>query len=104
MSWCYFFKQKTVYELRISDLSSDVCSSDLLHHCSSQFCNIIIVDKIPVAVRHYRFGTAAASCDHWPSKCSCLGKHDSKCLVATGEHESVRHRDVMLHLVPGEHA
>src|SRR3546814_6655316 len=24
-----FFKQKTVYELRISDWSSDVCSSDL---------------------------------------------------------------------------
>src|SRR3546814_6922820 len=25
-----FFKQKTAYELRISDWSSDVCSSDLL--------------------------------------------------------------------------
>src|SRR3546814_9927356 len=25
----FFFKQKTVYELRISDWSSDVCSSDL---------------------------------------------------------------------------
>src|SRR3546814_10627167 len=25
----FFFKQKTSYELRISDLSSDVCSSDL---------------------------------------------------------------------------
>src|SRR3546814_10538998 len=32
--WCqcnrfFFFKQKTAYELRISDWSSDVCSSDL---------------------------------------------------------------------------
>src|SRR3546814_1525509 len=26
----YFFKQKTAYEMRISDWSSDVCSSDLL--------------------------------------------------------------------------
>src|SRR3546814_11132074 len=26
---CFFFKQKTAYEMRISDLSSDVCSSDL---------------------------------------------------------------------------
>src|SRR3546814_17198432 len=26
-----FFKQKTAYELRISDWSSDVCSSDLLY-------------------------------------------------------------------------
>src|SRR3546814_8552982 len=26
----FFFKQKTAYELRISDWSSDVCSSDLM--------------------------------------------------------------------------
>src|SRR3546814_9598295 len=26
---CFFFKQKTAYEIRISDCSSDVCSSDL---------------------------------------------------------------------------
>src|SRR3546814_1744930 len=32
MSFCifFFFKQKTAYEMRISDWSSDVCSSDLL--------------------------------------------------------------------------
>src|SRR3546814_10298776 len=38
LCWCYdfvfvilffFFKQKTAYEMRISDWSSDVCSSDL---------------------------------------------------------------------------
>src|SRR3546814_16177034 len=28
----FFFKQKTAYEMRISDWSSDVCSSDLRHH------------------------------------------------------------------------
>src|SRR3546814_5415925 len=28
----FFFKQKTAYEMRISDWSSDVCSSDLWHH------------------------------------------------------------------------
>src|SRR3546814_8378870 len=27
----FFFKQKTAYEMRISDWSSDVCSSDLDH-------------------------------------------------------------------------
>src|SRR3546814_9020898 len=26
--FCFFFKQKTAYEMRISDWSSDVCSSD----------------------------------------------------------------------------
>src|SRR3546814_2041169 len=29
-SFCFFFKQKTAYEMRISDWSSDVCSSDLV--------------------------------------------------------------------------
>src|SRR3546814_4651083 len=28
----FFFKQKTAYEMRISDWSSDVCSSDLVRH------------------------------------------------------------------------
>src|SRR3546814_8438303 len=28
----FFFKQKTAYEMRISDWSSDVCSSDLYPH------------------------------------------------------------------------
>src|SRR3546814_1546342 len=31
----FFFKQKTAYEMRISDWSSDVCSSDLV-------CNVTI--------------------------------------------------------------
>src|SRR3546814_590344 len=33
----FFFKQKTAYEMRISDWSSDVCSSDLFktfHYCT----------------------------------------------------------------------
>src|SRR3546814_6270111 len=33
----FFFKQKTAYEMRISDWSSDVCSSDLL----------MVVDAVP---------------------------------------------------------
>src|SRR3546814_11025684 len=31
----FFFKQKTAYEMRISDWSSDVCSSDLAFQVSS---------------------------------------------------------------------
>src|SRR3546814_5125082 len=31
MVYFFFFKQKTAYEMCISDWSSDVCSSDLLH-------------------------------------------------------------------------
>src|SRR3546814_3425992 len=32
----FFFKQKTAYEMRISDWSSDVCSSDLPTHVEQQ--------------------------------------------------------------------
>src|SRR3546814_14331121 len=32
----FFFKQKTAYEMRISDWSSDVCSSDLLRFDEEQ--------------------------------------------------------------------
>src|SRR3546814_13757210 len=36
--WFFFFKQKTAYELRISDWSSDVCSSDL--YCPGSGYNV----------------------------------------------------------------
>src|SRR3546814_8005150 len=32
----FFFKQKTAYEMRISDWSSDVCSSDLARRVSGE--------------------------------------------------------------------
>src|SRR3546814_20151750 len=44
----FFFKQKTAYEMRISDWSSDVCSSDLIEaidrSCSQN------LDHLPVAI------------------------------------------------------
>src|SRR3546814_4155164 len=33
----FFFKQKTAYEMRISDWSSDVCSSDLVEQLDDAF-------------------------------------------------------------------
>src|SRR3546814_5193553 len=33
----FFFKQKTAYEMRISDWSSDVCSSDLVMLIGARF-------------------------------------------------------------------
>src|SRR3546814_9404698 len=35
-SGVFFFKQKTAYEMRISDWSSDVCSSDLRQHLAQE--------------------------------------------------------------------
>src|SRR3546814_7454315 len=41
MSWLFFFfKQKTAYEMRISDWSSDVCSSDLTTHGAAQYAPV----------------------------------------------------------------
>src|SRR3546814_12843988 len=36
MRLIFFFKQKTAYELRISDWSSDVCASDLPRPCDQR--------------------------------------------------------------------
>ena len=36
----FFFKQKTAYEIKECDWSSDVCSSDLLVHCSVDVYNL----------------------------------------------------------------
>src|SRR3546814_7957237 len=39
-----FFKQKTAYEMRISDWSSDVCSSDLLRVCIDVVGDTVFLD------------------------------------------------------------
>src|SRR3546814_13734906 len=42
IDFVFFFKQKTAYEMRISDWSSDVCSSDLsaaFHHLQDRLSN-----------------------------------------------------------------
>src|SRR3546814_6039551 len=50
----FFFKQKTAYEVRISDWSSDVCSSDL-------------DDRRNVALRGGRSGVGRAGGAAWPA-------------------------------------
>src|SRR3546814_9500236 len=42
----FFFKQKTAYEMRISDWSSDVCSSDLPAEVGKLFCTHPVIRKI----------------------------------------------------------
>src|SRR3546814_13847214 len=41
MMYRVFFKQKTAYEVRISDWSSDVCSSDLTAGCFVSACTMV---------------------------------------------------------------
>src|SRR3546814_6614622 len=40
----FLFKQKTAYEMRISDWSSDVCSSDLSGHWNNYQDNMFALD------------------------------------------------------------
>src|SRR3546814_963245 len=62
-----FFKQKTAYEMRISDWSSDVCSSDLLAEMKSLFDRAardnhvypIGAGLIPLLYPDQRIGTTA---------------------------------------------
>src|SRR3546814_20373492 len=58
--WCmivfFFFKQKTAYEMRISDWSSDVCSSDLVAGAQRLdqhfFLNMDALRLLVVAIDH----------------------------------------------------
>src|SRR3546814_8315121 len=50
VGWCcllyvFSFKQKTAYEMRISDWSSDVCSSDLGQICINKFRVLSVTPK-----------------------------------------------------------
>src|SRR3546814_8597003 len=66
--YCFFcFKQKTAYEMRISDWSSDVCSSDLIH-ISARKCTAarhglvpgIAAAKIELQPRRHQIGQVDA--------------------------------------------
>src|SRR3546814_2261595 len=52
----FFFKQKTAYEMRISDWSSDVCSSDLNGKGGEIFAIVCLVRWNPRAKDGYIFG------------------------------------------------
>src|SRR3546814_5220940 len=62
-----FFKQKTAYELRIRDWSSDVCSSDLVclmgTRSETSACESSRMDAIPNPARRWRStGATRAQC------------------------------------------
>src|SRR3546814_4187217 len=48
----FFFKQKTAYEMRISDWSSDVCSSDLVEH--RHHLAVDVLDTVAAVDQHQR--------------------------------------------------
>src|SRR3546814_11187244 len=52
MFFFVFFKRKSAYELRISDWSSDVCSSDLLQAHEAEHLQHLALALLAVAVDH----------------------------------------------------
>src|SRR3546814_5727614 len=48
----FFFKQKTAYEMRISDWSSDVCSSDLIREVTDNSLRNLGVEQIDIMYQH----------------------------------------------------
>src|SRR3546814_3944173 len=52
----FFFKQKTAYEMRISDWSSDVCSSDLPQPIDK------VLARATLAIHHGGSGMSLACC------------------------------------------
>src|SRR3546814_7400962 len=47
----FFFKQKTAYEMRISDWSSDVCSSDLYAWATALYASFQATEKLRLNAR-----------------------------------------------------
>src|SRR3546814_18646637 len=52
----FFFKQKTAYEMRISDWSSDVCSSDLRKRCGHHYSARRLLSERPDPINGGREG------------------------------------------------
>src|SRR3546814_7405495 len=70
-SCVFFFKQKTAYEMRISDWSSDVCSSDL-PALGRRLVGIGVDDRGDVLVDHLAEGQhMAALVDDEIGRASC---------------------------------
>src|SRR3546814_786804 len=62
----FFFKQKTAYEMRISDWSSDVCSSDLAARRSS---------ALSVSMLSFSGGRRTKT---WPAPCSMISSKENR--------------------------
>src|SRR3546814_119256 len=55
----FFFKQKTAYEMRISDWSSDVCSSDLYFPADDPQYSMLVIISSPSKGGYYASAVAA---------------------------------------------
>src|SRR3546814_3140446 len=75
MAFIFFFKQKTAYDMRISDWSSDVCSSDL--------------DLYDTLVQGHAAGMREEidALEHWALKMQAINRHLFEDLGYAGDHD-----------------
>src|SRR3546814_14441458 len=82
MLYVFFFKQKTAYEMRISDWSSDVCSSDLLRRRGHQVRHDVSHKLLNGVARsqtsHSLFGRRIGPGDRSPGPISRLGRRQAR--------------------------
>src|SRR3546814_1377304 len=72
----FFFKQKTAYEMRISDWSSDVCSSDLKRCTTTTHVHANSTDaKVNTAFQHTLLSSSHVT--ELMIDCACVAKHNS---------------------------
>src|SRR3546814_15593814 len=82
---CFFFKQKTAYEVRISDWSSDVCSSDLEGVC----------DRLAVPSHQGAAGVLVAlyltdvDLTGWEDRCGLPGPFSARLVTIKEQHELI---------------
>src|SRR3546814_2831309 len=82
----FFFKQKTAYEMRISDWSSDVCSSDLARRvkilrAGAQVREKFLQRALETDLRHDRLHLAVDARDFGQAKIVDLPCGDRKSVV-----------------------
>src|SRR3546814_15789531 len=83
----FFFKQKTAYEMRISDWSSDVCSSDLAEDPDRE---VVLARAVKAQVALARIGRDAVLVEEARHRAGIVGvqlqRHRRVCVRCAVEH------------------
>src|SRR3546814_5461413 len=87
----FFFKQKTAYEMRISDWSSDVCSSDLSFRGQVSALSSLVLTKNGQSTKPVLGWLSRATCrTNCTNRCCGLSNPPDRKSVVSGKSVSVR--------------
>src|SRR3546814_20247275 len=81
----FFFKQKTAYEMRISDWSSDVCSSDLSAILQNARATSLLLSRRAIAYSRLTGFLPSSSAGRWRYKMQTLLILPAIAAVSTGQ-------------------